>query len=153
MRATCRMRRPGSSHPRRRWDRAEREWIDHCFTAGTVEEIADRLAARPEPAAAETLAELRTKSPTSLKVTLASLRRAAQLGTVAEVLAEDVTIANACTRHPDLREGIRAVVVDKDRNPHWQPDRWEDVSDADVAAFFVAPSAGLSAFPGPATVS
>ena len=48
-------------------------------------------------------------------------------------------IATACTRHPDLAEGIRAVVVDKDRNPRWQPARWEDVSDTEVAAFFTEP--------------
>jgi len=114
----------------------EREWIDACFTADTVEEIADRLALRPEPAAADTLSAMRTMSPTSLKVTLAGVRRAALLDSVGQVLKQDVLIATACTRHPDLAEGIRAVVVDKDRNPRWQPARWEDVSDTEAAAYF-----------------
>ena len=75
-------------------------------------------------------------SPTAVKVTLAAVRRAATLPTVAEVLAQDLRVSSAFTRHPDLPEGIRAALIDRDRDPRWSPDRWEDVTDADVAAYF-----------------
>ncbi len=115
---------------------ADRAWIDDAFTRDTVDEIATALAARPEPAAAACLVTLRAMSPTAVKVTLAAVRRAAVLPTVAEVLAQDLRVSSEFTRHPDLPEGIRAALIDKDRDPRWSPDRWEDVSDADVAAYF-----------------
>ncbi len=117
---------------------ADRSWIDPCFGVGadSIEEIANRLAQRPEPAAAATLVHLRAMSPTALKVTLAAIRRAATLPTVEDVLAQDLRVSSAFTRHPDLIEGIRAMVVDKDRNPRWQPARWEDVTPAEVQSYF-----------------
>lgn len=115
---------------------AERVWIDSCFAADSVEEIAALLMQRTEPAAATCLATLRAVSPTALKVTLEAIRRAARMSSVDEVLAQDLRVCLAFTRHPDLVEGIRAMVVDKDRSPRWQPAVWEDVSRADVLAFF-----------------
>lgn len=115
---------------------AERDWIDTCFAADSIEEIAGLLAQRPEPAAGSCLATLRAMSPTALKVTLEAIRRAARMSSVDEVLAQDLRVCLEFTRHPDLVEGIRAMVVDKDRSPGWQPAGWEDVSRADVLAFF-----------------
>lgn len=111
-------------------------WIAAAFTLDTIEEIAAVLADRAEPAAAATLATLRTMSPTAVKVTLAATRRAATLHTIPEVLAQDLRVSSAFTRHPDLPEGIRAMLIDRDRQPMWRPDSWEDVTDADVESFF-----------------
>jgi enoyl-CoA hydratase len=114
----------------------DRSWIDDCFTADSVREIGDRLAARPEPGAAAALATLRTMSPTAVMVTFAAIRRAARLARITDVLAQDLKVSMAFTRHPDLVEGIRAAVIDKDRTPRWDPARWEDVTEADVESYF-----------------
>lgn len=111
-------------------------WIDEVFVLDSIEDIAAALGQRPEPAAAQTLQTLRRMSPTALKVTLAAVRRARDLPTVADVLAQDLRVSSAFTRHPDLPEGIRAMLIDRDRQPRWTPSRWEDVTAADVASYF-----------------
>ncbi|MBY8866188.1 enoyl-CoA hydratase/isomerase family protein [Streptomyces sennicomposti] len=115
---------------------ARREWIDACYAAGTVEEIVRRLLGHGDPAAKEAAETLLTKSPTSLKVTLAALRRARRLGPLERVLDQEYRVSCACLRSPDLVEGIRAQVIDKDRDPRWSPRTLAEVSDADVEAFF-----------------
>ncbi|MFC8700870.1 enoyl-CoA hydratase/isomerase family protein [Streptomyces anulatus] len=115
---------------------AHREWIDHCYAAGTVEEIVDRLVGSGVPAAKEAAATLTTKSPTAIKVTLTSLRRARQLGPLERVLEQEYRVSCAALTSPDLVEGIRAQVIDKDRDPRWSPARLAGVADADVARYF-----------------
>ncbi|MYQ75960.1 MULTISPECIES: enoyl-CoA hydratase/isomerase family protein [unclassified Streptomyces] len=115
---------------------AGRAWIDDCFSAGTVEEIAKRLLAQDVPAADETGVTLLAKSPTALKVTLASLRRARRLGALERVLDQEYRVSRACLGSPDLVEGIRAQVIDKDRRPQWSPPALADVTEADVERFF-----------------
>lgn len=101
---------------------ASRAWIDDAFAADTVAEIITRLRARPEveaSAAADALAQL---SPTALTVTLAAVRSARALPDLRSALAQEygLVLWFAHTQ-PDLVEGIRAQLVDKDRDPHWQP--------------------------------
>ncbi|WP_370665184.1 enoyl-CoA hydratase/isomerase family protein [Streptomyces sp. IBSBF 2507] len=115
---------------------AQRAWIDDCYAADTVEAIIGRLLSHGEPAAKETAETLLTKSPTALKVTLASLRRARRLGPLEPVLDQEYRVSCACLTHPDLVEGIRAQVIDKDRAPRWSPGTLAEVADADVRAFF-----------------
>ncbi|MEU6280205.1 enoyl-CoA hydratase/isomerase family protein [Streptomyces sp. NPDC047028] len=113
-----------------------REWIDACYAAGTVEEIVGRLLAYDDPAAKEAAETLLTRSPTSLKVTLAALRRARGLGSLERVLDQEYRVSCAALRSPDLVEGIRAQIIDKDRNPRWSPPTLAEVTDADVERFF-----------------
>ncbi|MFE6843506.1 enoyl-CoA hydratase/isomerase family protein [Streptomyces sp. NPDC057686] len=113
-----------------------RDWIDRCYAADTVEEIVERLLAEGDPAAKETAETLLAKSPTSLKVTLAAVRRARALGPLEQVLVQEYRVSCNALRAPDLVEGIRAQVVDKDRNPRWSPPALADVCDADVERFF-----------------
>ncbi|MGW8330636.1 enoyl-CoA hydratase/isomerase family protein [Streptomyces sp. NPDC055897] len=113
-----------------------REWIDHCYAADTVEEIVDRLLASGVTAAKEAADTLAAKSPTALKVTLAALRSAQQLGTLERVLEQEYRVSCAALSAPDLAEGIRAQVIDKDRTPHWAPATLAEVTDDDVARFF-----------------
>ncbi|AZM51440.1 3-hydroxyisobutyryl-CoA hydrolase [Streptomyces sp. WAC 01529] len=115
---------------------AHREWIDHCYAAGTVEEIVDRLHACGDRHAKETAETILTKSPTSLKVTLAALRRARELPSLEAVLDQEYRVSCAALGSPDLPEGIRAQVVDKDRRPRWSPAALEQVTEADVDRFF-----------------
>ncbi|MGW5616425.1 enoyl-CoA hydratase/isomerase family protein [Streptomyces sp. NPDC003877] len=113
-----------------------RGWIDTCYTADTVEEIVRRLLAHGDPAAKEAAETLLAKSPTALKVTLASLRRARALGTLEQVLNQEYRVSCAALGIPDLVEGIRAQVVDKDRRPRWSPASLTEVTDTDVQRFF-----------------
>ncbi|MFF3485833.1 enoyl-CoA hydratase/isomerase family protein [Streptomyces sp. NPDC002701] len=114
----------------------QREWIDPCFAADTVEEIVQRLLDHGDPAAKETAETLLTKSPTALKVTLAAMRRARRLGSLERVLEQEYRVSCAALTAPDLIEGIRAQVVDKDRDPRWSPGTLAEVTDADVRRFF-----------------
>ncbi|MFF2813962.1 enoyl-CoA hydratase/isomerase family protein [Kitasatospora cineracea] len=120
----------------------QHEWIDHCYAADSVEEILERLHATGLPAAADAAAQLRAKSPTMLKVTLAALRRARTLPSLAATLDQEYRISCAALAHHDLVEGIRAQVVDKDRDPHWSPATLAEVTTADVARFFAVPESG-----------
>ncbi|MFC9281632.1 enoyl-CoA hydratase/isomerase family protein [Streptomyces collinus] len=115
-----------------------REWIDSCYAADTVEEIVDRLLAHGGRDAKETAGTLLAKSPTALKVTLAALSRARRLGPLERVLDQEYRVSCAALRHPDLVEGIRAQVIDKDRDPHWSPATLAEVTGADVERFFAA---------------
>ncbi|GGW70851.1 putative enoyl-CoA hydratase [Streptomyces lucensis JCM 4490] len=113
-----------------------REWTDDCYAADTVEEIVDRLLAHGDPAAKEAAETLLAKSPTALKVTLVAIRRARSLGSLERVLDQEYRVSCAALRTPDLVEGIRAQVIDKDRAPRWSPATLAEVTDADVERFF-----------------
>ena len=115
---------------------AAREWIDHCYAADTAEEIVGRLLASGVPAAKDAADTLLSKSPTAVKVTLAAMRRARRLGPLERVLEQEYRVSCAALSSPDLVEGIRAQVIDKDRAPHWTPATLEDVTPADVDRFF-----------------
>ena len=111
-----------------------RSWIDDAFSAPTVTEIVARLRERPEPDAAATADLLISLSPTALTVTLAAIRRARDLPDLRAALEQEYRLVLwfALTQ-PDLVEGIRAQLVDKDRTPAWQPPRLADL-DPDIAA-------------------
>ena len=111
-------------------------WIDGCYAATTVEDIVERLCgqAGDEPRAA--LEAMRKASPTSLKVTLRNLRLAASFNRVEESFQQDYRIALACIAGHDFIEGIRAAIVDKDRNPAWRPDTIAAVTPDIVEAHF-----------------
>ncbi|MFJ2884992.1 enoyl-CoA hydratase/isomerase family protein [Streptomyces sp. NPDC087305] len=112
-------------------------WIDDCYRAHTVEGIIERLLDHGDSAAKQTAETLLTKSPTALKVTLAAIRRARQLGPLENVLDQEYRVSCHALTAPDLVEGIRAQVIDKDREPHWSPPTLAEVTDADVERFFV----------------
>ncbi|MFF8618433.1 enoyl-CoA hydratase/isomerase family protein [Streptomyces sp. NPDC015350] len=113
-----------------------REWIDSCYRADTVEEIVDRLRNSGVPAAEQAAGTILAKSPTALKVTLAALRRARGLGNLEAVLDQEYRTSCTAFTRPDLVEGVRAQIIDKDRSPRWNPATLADVTDADVALFF-----------------
>ncbi|MEU2335348.1 enoyl-CoA hydratase/isomerase family protein [Streptomyces sp. NPDC006654] len=113
-----------------------RTWIDACYAADTVEEIVRRLLAHGDAAAKETAHILFGRSPTALKVTLRALRGARQLDTLEQVLDQEYRVSCATLTTPDLVEGIRAQVVDKDRAPRWSPATLDEVTEADVDRFF-----------------
>ncbi len=109
---------------------AQQSWIDAAYSADTVEEIVERLRASDVPEAQATAETILGKSPAALKATLRSLRHARQLGSLEEVLDEEYRVSLASLKSHDLVEGIRAQVVDKDRNPAWSPATLADVTAA-----------------------
>ncbi|MES0834489.1 enoyl-CoA hydratase/isomerase family protein [Nocardiopsis tropica] len=117
--------------------RGRRHWIDSCYAADTAEEVVERLRAHGDPEAAQAAATVLAKSPTAVKVTLAALRRARELPGLEAVLEQEYRVSCAALASPDVAEGVRAQVVDKDRSPKWVPDTLEAVSDEDVARHFV----------------
>jgi enoyl-CoA hydratase len=115
---------------------AQRDWIDDCYAGDTVADIVAALrghGAGPANDAADLIA---TRSPIALSVTLEAVRRAAKLDTLEDVLAQDYRVSSASLHSHDLVEGIRAQLVDKDRNPKWSPASLAQVSAADVEAYF-----------------
>jgi enoyl-CoA hydratase len=119
----------------------QRQVIDRLFATDRVEDILSALdtagAAGGSAAdfARRAAATIRTKSPTSLKIALAQLRRGRSLDFEACLRTEFRIVSRVVTGH-DFYEGIRAVIVDKDHRPAWRPPTLEAVSDADVAAYF-----------------
>ncbi len=113
---------------------AQREWIDAAYSADDVEEILRRLRERPEEAARKSAEAIGQKSPTSLKVTRKALR--SDYGSLEEALVQEYRLAVACVRIGDFIEGVRATLVDKDRNPQWSPAELSDVDDSRVDKFF-----------------
>ncbi|MFJ2439362.1 MULTISPECIES: enoyl-CoA hydratase/isomerase family protein [unclassified Streptomyces] len=128
---------------------ADREWIDACYAADTVEEILDRLRATGHPAAQDTAETLLTRSPTVLKATLDAVRRARRTATLEQVLDQEYRASCAALTFPDLVEGIRAQVIDKDRDPRWSPKDLAGVTDADVRRFSAPPPGGDLGLGGP----
>ncbi|MGO2748278.1 enoyl-CoA hydratase/isomerase family protein [Microbacterium sp.] len=100
---------------------AERAWIDGVFSAGTVGEIVERLSARAEVSASATAATLAELAPTGLAVTLDAVREARAGDLRDALIGEYRRVMWFAGHHPDLVEGIRAQLVDKDRSPKWQP--------------------------------
>jgi enoyl-CoA hydratase len=114
---------------------ARRAAIDHCFGTDSVSEIVHRLEALGDEWSAKTLAALRAVSPSALCWTLEALRRGANM-TLPECQMAELALTRTTMRHPDFAEGVRAMVVDKDRKPRWQPPRIEEVDPAVIAAVF-----------------
>lgn len=78
---------------------------------------------------------LRAGSPTGARVTFEYLQRTRRMS-LEEVLKLDLVVARQCQRHADFPEGVRALLIDKTRDPAWSPSSLEAVSDASVQRFF-----------------
>ncbi|WP_372968049.1 enoyl-CoA hydratase/isomerase family protein [Microbacterium sp.] len=115
---------------------ASRDWIDAAFSADSVVEIVARLRAHGAADADATADLLEGLAPTALAVTLDAVREArAMPGLRAALEGEYRRVMWFVTQHPDLVEGIRAQLVDKDRNPQWDPATLADLpADAGAAA-------------------
>jgi enoyl-CoA hydratase len=121
---------------------AQQHWIDACYSSDDAGEIVRRLravrgtAAGDASGAADTI---ETKSPTAVKVALESLRRVRGLDpeqALERALEQEYRVGLHFLAGPDFREGIRAQVVDKDRNPRWTPATLAEVTREDVEGYF-----------------
>ncbi|MCV7443635.1 3-hydroxyisobutyryl-CoA hydrolase [Mycobacterium paraense] len=115
---------------------AQRYWIDECFTGDTVADIVAALRGHGAGPANEAADLIATRSPIAVSVALEAVRRAAKMDTLEDVLVQDYRVSSASARSHDLVEGIRAQIIDKDRNPKWSPATLADITAADVEAYF-----------------
>lgn len=93
--------------------------INQYFSAANIQEIMQRLSASDDPWATQTRMLLEKKSPMSLAVTYDYIHYAAQLS-LAQCLQQDYTLVQQFMKDKDFYEGVRAVLIDKDKNPQWQ---------------------------------
>jgi enoyl-CoA hydratase len=110
--------------------------IAHAFSAESVEAILARLDAAPGAWSAEQARIIRSKSPTSLKVAFRQLQEGARAQSFTQIMEMEHRIAHRLTVGHDFLEGVRAVIVEKDNRPQWEPRRLEAVSAAAVDAIF-----------------
>ena len=99
-----------------------RMWIDSCYSTDDIETIVQRLHDAKFGAAHVAGVLMLKGSPTSLNITLRNLRSALSFERVEESFQQDYRISLACVAAHDFIEGIRAMIVDKDRKPLWRPD-------------------------------
>lgn len=112
-----------------------RAQIDTCFGHDRIEDIIAALQADGSDWANETLQALYAMSPTSLKIALRQIRMGANMP-FAQVMTMEYRLSQALMNRHDFYEGIRAALIDKDRQPKWQPPRITEVSDLDIDACF-----------------
>jgi enoyl-CoA hydratase len=121
--------------------------IGRAFSAATVEAVLDNLEREAQGGSEDAAfakaqaAAIRTKSPTSLKVAMEQMERGPLLD-FAECMQTEFRIVNRVVRGNDFFEGVRAVVVDKDNAPRWNPANLSEVSEVSVAAHFAPLAAG-----------
>lgn len=112
-----------------------KEDIELCFGKNSVEEILSTLEAQPSEWCQETAKIIKTKSPTSLKITLLALQKAQKLN-FDECIKMEYGLTCHFIQSNDFFEGIRAAIIDKDQKPHWQPSKLADVTAQEVEKYF-----------------
>ena len=128
---------------------SEQEAIDLLFSRGTVEEILDGLEQEEgisDDFARSAAAAMRAHCPMSLK----AAQRLLELGAgepLETCLVNEFRVVSRMVQRPDFYEGVRAAVIDKDRNPRWRPSRLEEVSDAELDTLFMTSPLGDVSFP------
>lgn len=126
---------------------AQRDWIDECYAEKTVADIVAALRKQGSEQATAAADLIGTRSPIAVSVTLEAVRRAAELDTLEDVLRQEFRTTCAALRSHDFPEGIRALLIDKDKNPQWQPPSLEQCGTAEIDAYFVPAEIDLT-FPG-----
>ncbi len=124
----------------------ERPFIDACFAATSMDEMMVNITAKATPFAQSCLDTLSQKSPTSLKVTLQALLEGKQRNFDACMQQEYRLTCHFIAGH-DFPEGIRAVIIDKDQRPQWQPASLNAVSSDMVRAYFAPVTLELDILP------
>ncbi len=123
---------------------AQREWIDECYSKDSVVDIVAALRGHDAAPANDAANLIASRSPIALSVAFEAMRRAANLETLEDVLIQDYRMSSASSRSHDFVEGIRAQIIDKDRNPKWSPATLAAVTEADVEAYFAPVDDDLS---------
>ncbi|MVZ96359.1 enoyl-CoA hydratase/isomerase family protein [Sphingorhabdus sp. IMCC26285] len=112
--------------------------INRHFASDRFEDILASLDGDDSDWAMREAATLRSKSPQTCKVALRQLAKSMKLDDFADNMAMEYRIASRVLTRPDFAEGVRAVIVDKDNAPKWDPAQPEDVTDALLDTIFAA---------------
>jgi enoyl-CoA hydratase len=110
--------------------------IDAWFAHDRIEDIFAALTRDGSELAQSTLKTLNEKSPRGMVVTLKLLRLARASASLEQCLVREYRAALEVFKSDDFREGVRAAVIDKDRDPRWSPPRIEDVTSEMIAPYF-----------------
>jgi enoyl-CoA hydratase len=104
--------------------------ITRAFSHDSVEAIVRALEEMNSDWSRAQLATLATKSPQTLKVTFRQLREGARMASFADEMRQEYRIATRVSSRHDFQEGVRALIIDKDNKPAWNPATLDGVSDA-----------------------
>src|SRR5205085_8070962 len=118
---------------------AHRAEIDRHFARASVEEIYDSLSSDPGAFAAQTLETLQTKSPASLKLAFRLIKDARRMS-FEDCLRTEWAIVSRLHEATDFAESVRALIIDKDNRPRWNPSRLSEVGDQAIARSFAPPA-------------
>jgi enoyl-CoA hydratase len=110
--------------------------LNRLFVGDSVEQIFEFLEADSSDWGKAQLATLKTKSPQTLKVAFRQLEAGAVMTDFADNMAMEYRIGSRVVRRHDFIEGVRAVIIDKDNAPQWDPAKLEDVTDAMLDEIF-----------------
>ncbi|WP_062121643.1 MULTISPECIES: enoyl-CoA hydratase/isomerase family protein [Sphingobium] len=121
--------------PPSNWD-AQRADIDRLFASDRYEDILAALRADASEWARAQLAILSTKSPQTIKVALRQMAEGAAFADFADNMRNEYRIGCHVIRRPDFIEGVRAVIIDKDNAPRWNPATPEEVTDDLIDSLF-----------------
>jgi len=119
--------------------------ISRLFASDRLEDILAALAAEGGEWAETELATIRRKSPLSCKVSLRLLAEGANRASFAHEMTAEYALASRVVRTHDFREGVRAVLIEKDNAPHWDPQTPEEVTEEMLDVLF-APLPGTDAW-------
>jgi enoyl-CoA hydratase len=115
---------------------AEREWIASCYSGDDPVAILRALRQHPGAGARQSADVIATRSPLAVTIALKAIRRAGRMGTLAQVLEQDLTLGGTFAGSPDFLEGVRALLVDRDNAPRWRHASLEEVDPAEVNEMF-----------------
>ncbi|KUM42222.1 enoyl-CoA hydratase/isomerase family protein [Arthrobacter sp. EpRS71] len=122
----------------------DRGWIDACYSGVPAEEIVPRLLSAEDLRAKEAARQILLKSPSCVKVALESIRRARSMTGLEKVLEQEFQVSLRCLAAPDLIEGLRSQVIDKDRNAVWVPASLGEVTRETVQSYFTPVNDGFA---------
>lgn len=110
--------------------------IDRLFASDRLEDILSALEGEDSKWAGKELATLRSKSPLTMKVALRQIAQAKGLSDFADEMQTEYRLASRMIMEPDFAEGVRAVLVDKDNAPRWNPADPAGIDEAKLDALF-----------------
>jgi enoyl-CoA hydratase len=110
--------------------------INKMFASDSLEEIFEALESEGSEWAQVELATLKAKSPESCKVGLRLLANGANMADFADEMHQEYAVAARVVQRPDFAEGVRAVLIDRDNAPRWDPADPEGVTDHMIDTIF-----------------